>query len=176
MTAPEFSRPTPIRRLAETETTIAIAATEAERAALARRLDLPAIAALAAEFRLRPLPGGRIAAHLALSADLTQICVVTLDPFPVALRESAVLRFVPAGAEANDSDPEAPDEIPYTGETIDLGEAAAEQLALALDPWPRKPGLAQGNEPGSEPAAPRPLAEQLTRSPAYRRPPRSPGR
>ena len=35
---------------------------------------------------------------------------------------------------------EGPDEIPYENDEIDLGEALAEQLALALDPYSRKPG------------------------------------
>ena len=30
--------------------------------------------------------------------------------------------------------------MPYGGDSIDLGAALAEQLALALDPYPRKPG------------------------------------
>ena len=47
---------------------------------------------------------------------------------------------MPDGTEAEDDDPEAPDDIPYGGGSIDLGEAAAEQLALALDPYPRRPG------------------------------------
>jgi len=35
---------------------------------------------------------------------------------------------------------DGPDEIPYTGGLIDLGAALAEQLALSLPPYPRKPG------------------------------------
>lgn len=38
------------------------------------------------------------------------------------------------------STPESDDEIPFEGNQIDLGEAAAEQLGLALDPYPRMPG------------------------------------
>ena len=44
--------------------------------------------------------------------------------------------------ESDDADPEALDEIPYADGMLDLGEAAAEQLALALDPYPRAPGAA----------------------------------
>lgn len=50
------------------------------------------------------------------------------------------MRCVPAGEESEDADPEALDEIPYTNGMLDLGEAAAEQLGLALDPYPRAPG------------------------------------
>ena len=32
--------------------------------------------------------------------------------------------------------------MPYAGGAADLGEATVEQLALALDPFPRKPGAA----------------------------------
>ena len=45
------------------------------------------------------------------------------------------MRGVPDGAESDDADPETLDEIPYVDGTLDLGEAAAEQLALALDPF-----------------------------------------
>ena len=58
------------------------------------------------------------------------------------MRGGFQLRFVPVGAESDDTDPESEDEIPYAGGVLDLGEAAAEQLALALDPFPRKPGAA----------------------------------
>ena len=45
--------------------------------------------------------------------------------------------------------PDMPDEIVYEGINIDLGEAAAEQLALSLDPYPRHPGAAlEGVEEG----------------------------
>ena len=50
------------------------------------------------------------------------------------------MRCVPAGQESDDADPEAPDEIGYADGMLDLGEAAAEQLALALDPYPRSAG------------------------------------
>jgi uncharacterized metal-binding protein YceD (DUF177 family) len=65
--------------------------------------------------------------------------VVSLEEFETLTEERFRLRFVPAGRESDDDDPDSDDEIAYTGATIDLGEAAAEQLALALDPYPRKP-------------------------------------
>ncbi|MBW4091749.1 MAG: DUF177 domain-containing protein, partial [Proteobacteria bacterium] len=112
-----------------------------ECAALARRFGLPAIHALACRFRLRPLAGGAIAADGVLRAEIVQVCVVSTDDFPASVREDFTVHFVPAGTEDDDPDPESIDEIPYAGDRIDLGEAAAEQLALALDPFPRKPGV-----------------------------------
>ncbi len=126
-----------------------VTADAAQRAALAAAFGLPAIAALRGDFALRHERAGIIGAALRLQARLTQICVVTLEPFEASLDEAVALRFVPASqmpeAEAADLDAaalEAPDEIPYTGEQIDLGAALAEQLALSLDPYPRKPGAA----------------------------------
>ena len=40
------------------------------------------------------------------------------------------------------------------GATIDLGEATVEQLALALDPFPRKPGIALPEEAAEAPDTP----------------------
>jgi uncharacterized metal-binding protein YceD (DUF177 family) len=89
-----------------------------------------------------------ISAKLHLQAKVTQICVVTLEPFAAKIDDHAALRFIPArqlreGEELAELDAETlegPDEIPYSGEFIDLGAALAEQLALSLDPYPRKPG------------------------------------
>jgi len=124
-----------------------IEANPSECAALATLFNLPAIAALSGDFSLRHEQRGIIAAKLRLHAKLTQICVITLDPFEAAIAEEATLRFVPAAAipEAAELvlDPETlegPDEIPYAGESIDLGAILAEQLALTLDPYPKKPG------------------------------------
>ena len=155
---PELHRPLPLRQIPKAGTAIVVEASEAEREALARRVGLPAIAALRCEFMLHPLPGGAVAAHLHLRAEITQICVVTLDPFAATLVEEAHLRFVPSGRESDDPDPEAPDEIPFEGEAIDLGEAAAEQLALALDPYPRKPGVMDPGAAESGPAEAHPFA------------------
>ncbi len=127
-----------------------IEAEPAECAALAAVFGLPEIASLAGDFTLTSPAGagGVIEASLALTARVTQICVVTLEPFEADIAELARLRFIPAAKFREDSeiveiDPESldgPDELPYAGEVIDLGAALAEQLALALDPYPRKPG------------------------------------
>ncbi len=129
-----------LRRIEPSGSTIDLRATPEECLSLAERLDLPAIAWLEGKFHLQPTPGGIVLATLDLIAEVTRISVVSLEPFPASLRESARLRFVPAEAEEDDDllDPEAPDDIPYTGETLDLGAALAEQLALALDPYPRR--------------------------------------
>ena len=136
----ELHRPLAVDRVGPGGASERVDATPAECAALAVRMRIPAVHALSCTFRLRPLPGATLEAEGSLDAAVTQACVVTLDEFQSEVSEPFVVRFVPEGRESDDPDPEAPDEIPYAGAVIDLGEAAAEQLALALDPYPRKPG------------------------------------
>ena len=76
-----------------------------------------------------------------MRAKVTQTCVVSLDDFDAPVEEVFQVRFVPVGQETVEMDPEADDEIPFESNVIDLGEAAAEQLGLALDPYPRMPGV-----------------------------------
>jgi hypothetical protein len=143
-----------------------IEANVAECAALAKEFDLPAIASLAGIFNLTSTAGagGVIEATLQLAAKVTQICVVSLEPFEANVAETARLRFIPATALREESDIaeldpetlEGPDELPYAGDMVDLGAALAEQLALALDPYPRKPGAEL--PAGSSSGAPNPFA------------------
>lgn len=161
---PELHRPVRLSRIASTGSEMVVEANEAERAALATRMELPAILSLTCRFRLKPEPHGVIAAGGELTASVVQNCVVTLEDFEAPVGESFTVRFVPAGTEKDDPDPDAVDEIPYEGDVIDLGEAAAEQLALSLDPYPRSPGAELPEAP--EDAADARLADLL----GWRRP------
>jgi uncharacterized metal-binding protein YceD (DUF177 family) len=118
-----------------------VEATPAECAALARRLGLPSILSLSCRFRLAATGKGSVRAEGELEALVSQVCVVSGEVFEAPVRERFAVRFVPAGSENPDPDLEDDDEIPCPGETMDLGEAAAEQLALALDPYPHAPGV-----------------------------------
>ena len=144
---PIFSRPVRATHIKDAPQTHVVTADEAERAALAALYNLPAIALLRGEFLLRHARGGIISATLRMQAKITQTCVVTLEPFEARIDEASELTFVPAAtlpeSEEAELDPETlegPDEIPYADDHLDLGAALAEQLALALDPYPRKPG------------------------------------
>jgi uncharacterized metal-binding protein YceD (DUF177 family) len=138
--SPEFSRPQRIDALPPAGLDRRVEGQAAELEALARRMQVPAIESLACDWHLAPVSRDRVIAQGRLSARLTQVCVVTLDEFATTVDEEFTVHFVPAGKEQEDEDPESPDELPYEGAMIDLGEAAAEQLGLALDPYPRKPG------------------------------------
>jgi len=118
--------------------------------ALTRRMGIPAVEALRCVFRLVRLTADTIQAEGRLQAQVVQTCVISLEDFPAEIYEVFRVRFVPAGEESDDLDPEADDEIGYADGVLDLGEAAAEQLGLALDPYPRAPG-AELPEIGTEP-------------------------
>lgn len=146
MTDPEFSRPHRLDQIGAGEQEVRITADEAERAALSRRFRLLAIDRLEAEYRLRRDAQG-IIAHGRLSARLAQACVVTGDRLPAKVEEDFAIRFLPEPDAAGDEEVELSEEecdvVFYGGGTIDLGEAAAETMALALDPYPRGPRAAE---------------------------------
>lgn len=141
-----FSRKFDLARLAGKPETITVTASPEECAAVAAAFALPAIASLGGKIRLSRMPNGRVAARLDLAARVTQVCVVTLDPFEQNIAERTALVIMPsAGGETEPEDTliadlDSPDEIVVDGTIVDLGALVAEQLALALDPYPRKPG------------------------------------
>ena len=152
---PELHRPTAVERIGQAGLSVDVEAGAEELAALAARMGLPGIGALRCRFQLRRIAAGIIEADGRLRADVTQVCVVSLDEFPAELAEDFQVHFVPAGTEDDDPEPNAVDQVPYEGGMIDLGEAAAEQLALALDPYPHKPGAAL--DAAADEAAPHPF-------------------
>lgn len=139
---PEFSRLRRLDTIGAGESRVSVEADAAERIALARRFGLIAINALAADYNLRRDATG-IIARARLSGAVVQPCSVTGDPVPAKIEEDFAIRFVPEGGDAADEVELSADDcdtVFYTGGAIDLGEAAAETLALALDPFPRSPG------------------------------------
>lgn len=142
MTAAEFSRPERLDTIGAGERTVAVAADAAERDALARRFGLMAIARLAGDFTVRREAAGvRVRGRVA--AAVTQACSVTGEPLPAEIDEPVDLVFAPPPADGGDEVELGDDSIDvvfHDGGAIDLGETAAETMALALDPFPRGPG------------------------------------
>lgn len=148
-----------VRRVVLGNVHTAITAEPAELEAVAKRLRLPAILALRCAFDIAPARGADYALQGELQARIRQECVMTRDVFEAVLKERFELRLVPAGRETPEIDPEAIDDIPYDDNTIDLGDLAVEQLALLLDPYPRKPGASlPAYEAGDTPNPFAPLA------------------
>ena len=143
---PEFPRPHRLDQIGAGEVQVHVAAEPGERAAIAKRFDLVAVDKLEARFALRRDAAG-IFARGHLSAQVTQSCAVTGEPLPAGIEEDFAIRFLPEPGESDEPDevelaPEDCDTVFYSGSAIDLGEAAAETLALALDPFPRSPAAA----------------------------------
>lgn len=141
---PEFSRPVRLEAIGDEPRAIAVDAGEVEREALATRFGLISIEQLEGRFSVhRDLAGIAVAGRV--TAAVTQRCSITGEPIAAAVDEEVHLRFVEeaaVGEEEIELDEEAIDVLPVEDGAIDLGEAAAETLALALDPFPRGPNAA----------------------------------
>ncbi|MBP7337178.1 DUF177 domain-containing protein [Niveispirillum sp.] len=129
-----------------------VKATDSECAALAERFDLISIAGLTAKMRLRRVRADFIKVTGELEADVVQRCVVTLEPVPAHVKEEfsalyAPDHLIPKEEEDGESDhfqflggdEDFPEPMP--GGRIDIGELVAQNLSLALDPYPRKDGV-----------------------------------
>ncbi len=142
----EFSRRVRVDALCEDETVQRIEATANERKALAERFELLSLDRLEATLHLRRSAGKpvvRISGRF--EAEVTQACVVTLEPVAGHLEGSFSRCYSLAPGDAVEreilvdiGEEEQPEPVPPGG--IDLGEVVAEQLALNLDPYPRVEG------------------------------------
>ena len=149
---PELTWPVPLVKIGADGLTVTVTATPDECAVLARRMGIPAVHELTCVFTLTPARAdpARIAADGVLRARVTRECIVSAEEFETLAGDRFTVFFVPEGEESEELDPDMEDEIPYRGDTIDLGEAAAEQLALALDPYPRIDGATVPDIEGDE--------------------------
>lgn len=140
--APEFSRPVRLDMLGTAPHALALVADAAERTALAQRFGLVAIERLEAEAEA-VRKGDAVEVSGRIRAAVVQACVATGVPLPEMLDEPFAVCFVPeaqveaAEGEELELSEEDCDMIAYEGGAVDLGEAVAETLILALDPYPR---------------------------------------
>jgi len=123
---------------------VVIEATAEERAALAARFALGAVDQLRAEVALEQRPRA-IRATGRLRAAIMQPCAISGEDFPVTIDEAIDLRFIEENQRPATEDEEIEleaddcDEIEYSGEMFDLGEAVAQTLGLAIDPYAEGP-------------------------------------
>ncbi|WP_298284730.1 DUF177 domain-containing protein [Novosphingobium sp.] len=138
---PEFPHILDLRQIGDEP--IVLVPDEAARRRLARRFGITSIDAMRAELRLT-VDGQKVEAKGHLAASIVQMCAVSGEDFPVKISEPVALRFVPPRAPlAPDEEIEITaddcDEIEYEGTSFDLGEAVAQSLALAIDPFAEGP-------------------------------------
>jgi uncharacterized metal-binding protein YceD (DUF177 family) len=143
MVKPEFSHALPLNEIGAGGLRRKLAANDAERAALASRFDLIGLNRLEGEADLRRDDESFIASGW-LIADAIQPCVVSGDPVPAHIDETFTIRFLPESEHAPDAEIELDandcDTMFHDGRVIDLGEALAQTMALALPPFPRSAG------------------------------------
>jgi uncharacterized metal-binding protein YceD (DUF177 family) len=160
---PPLRRPIAVRRLSRKQPlAFDIAPEPGEAEAVARFLGVVALPRL--RFRGELMPAGddgwRIEGRL--GAELVQPCVVTLDPVTQVIDETVARGYVPEDAYSPpaelDLDPDAEDDPDPFGNVIDPGQLALESLALAIDPYPRAPGVPPAEYQAAPPGA-APLSE-----------------
>lgn len=128
-------------------------ASAAERQAMADLAGVHEILSAQASFDVVPKSGGRVQVTGHVRARVGQTCVVTLDPMESQIDEEVDLIFAPeaevrrlADLIEEGQDDKEPPEVADPPEAIvngiiDLGRIATDALFLAIDPYPRKPGV-----------------------------------
>ena len=128
-------------------------ASAAERQAMAEAGGLREVLSAEAAFDVVPRSSGQFRITGQVRARIGQICVVTLDPIESEIEEEVDLVFAPEAEvrrmadliEEGNDDAEPPEVAdppePIVNGIIDLGRIATDALFLAVDPYPRKPGV-----------------------------------
>ncbi len=144
---PEFSRVVDTETITDDGQELTIDADADERARLAERFGLTGLESFSAELSLTPEKGGRLIRLTgSFQAAVAQTCVVTLEPLECKIKGLLDRLYDTSLEEAGgieeifDVEAEDPPE-PVQDGVINVGEAVAEQLALEIDPFPRKPGV-----------------------------------
>jgi hypothetical protein len=143
-----WSVPVAVTEVPEAGQRFDLAAGTAERAAIAKLAGLRGLPRFEASFDVTR--HGREGLHVVgrVSADVSQICVVTLEPIESKVEEAVDLIYAPNGMadpgsgrgkeQVTSRRAEGPE--PLIDGRIDLGALATEFLILGIDPYPRKPG------------------------------------
>lgn len=140
-----------LNRLSEAgyETTIALGPEEREK--LAAWVDVSSVNRFEARISLRRTGSTRFTYTADLEADLVQPCTVTLEPVSsnISMEFTRSLHLVPHVKKMVDfsgelspvaGDDEVPEEIDSS--RYDLAGPLLEEFSLAIDPYPRAPGVA----------------------------------
>jgi hypothetical protein len=169
-----------LARLGHAGDAVQFAADEAQRAAIAAWSGIASLESLSVGVKLAKLGPVAFGLNFHITADLNQACVVTLEPVPAHIdhRFHRELHFVgqtrrkaapeSAGEVVLDSASfEAPDEGPEEIESLhyDLAAPALEEYVLALEPYPRGPGVAFTPPDTGEVPPPNPFAVLKTLKP-----------
>ncbi|RUT95583.1 DUF177 domain-containing protein [Mesorhizobium sp. USDA-HM6] len=153
-----------VARLPQKGLPVVVEADERQRAALAAEYDLLSVESYRAELLVASWKRNGVKVSGRVEADVTQACIVTLDPVAAHIDEPVEALLLPeqsklgregfegGGEIVLDADgPDSPET--FSGDTIDVGALAEQFFGLAIDPYPRKPGAsldAEGNDQPEE--------------------------
>ncbi len=146
---PELSRPIKAEDIPKKGRVIPLRPNDNELAAIAKRLELVSLTAFDGELKVQPEPGREISVRGMIRAQFTQNCVISGDPVTTEV-EFELFRMFAEDADPFDGlgrdeedviDPEIDDADPIIGGQIDVGEAAVEELALRIPPYPKAEGV-----------------------------------
>lgn len=128
----------------------------AERAAIARELDLLDLPDLTFAGELRPVGRGDWHLEARLAARVVQPCVVTLAPVATTITEEVTRRYLADQPEPEGDEIEMPgdDTVEPLPAVIDAGLVMVEALALALPLYPRAVDADAGDVQVTEPGKP----------------------
>jgi uncharacterized metal-binding protein YceD (DUF177 family) len=155
---------------------IVLPPTQAERAAISDWLGIEAVENLTATIQISRKGDNRYSYAANFEADVVQACVVTLEPvrahlsgkyerlfqlLPRSSRRKRPEAATPSSVDISIGDEDGPEML--NNPIIDLAAPLLEELSLALDPYPRAPGVsfeppAEAAEPADNPFA---VLEQL---------------
>ena len=147
-TKSEIERIVDLERMGVGGAALEIAASEGERVALAKRFGFLGLPAFSARVTVDRRTGGQVVVEGRLRGKIVQACILTLEPVTQDLDET--FRIVFRQDAQDERDPESGEAVlsaqadapePLTGNLLDVGEIVAEQLSLAADPYPRRPGV-----------------------------------
>lgn len=163
-----------VLRLPQRGMPVTIDATEKQRAALAEAHGLESVERYHVDLLVSRWKRNGVRVSGTVRAEITQACVVTLEPLQSRIREEVEALYLPEdsklGREGFNAggeiliDAEGPDSPElFSGDTIDVGALAEEFFGLAIDPYPRKAGVSASLAPlEDEPSEPDgPLQQKL---------------
>ena len=138
-----------LNRLGQAGDEVSFSAADEDRAALARFAGVSRVDLFAARIVLRKPAANRFQLEFTLEADIVQDCVVSLAEVPshIERRFIRVLNFDPGLKRAKDRPDEdflQEDDRPEDIDSLhyDLAAPLIEEFVLAIDPYPRAPGVA----------------------------------
>ena len=140
-----------LRHLPKTVKTLTLSATKEDCKTLEQRLNVREVRSVNATLSIERLGARRgILLSGEVTANIVQICVISLVDVPEQVDAQIAVRFVDeernTEAKTQDVEPDDEDVEYFSGDSIDLSEVLVQYLALEMDPYPRATGVPEDAE------------------------------